>query len=303
MLFRQTDPPVQLAPVSVAAPPGKFRRALLSVFLTVVVSILTAAVGMVVVNEVWRYISGLDDFKINPVAVKMQLPAWAKKPLAEEIRSAVTMRDEHSIFQPGLAVQIAREYEKSPWVTRVLSIRKEFPNRIIMRLCIRKPAALVRTTSGMYLVDREGVVLPETLYQWPETEGTLPVVSVGPDIYPCSPGCRWADKPVQAGVGLVNFLRSYGLIKELDIICVDVSNVGGRRQRRRCEIVLINKNGTQIKWGRFSAERRPGEVPNPVKLQNLLTAVKRRGKDLAGLEYVDVRWDDPYEKRRELAGR
>ena len=67
---------------------------------------------------------------------------------------------------------------------------------------------------------------------------------------------------------------------------------------QKSEIVLWNSSRTHVKWGRFASGKRPGEVGDMVKLQNLLTVVKREGPDLPGIDYVDVRWNNPYVMRR-----
>jgi len=300
MWFRQGEHPRGMVPVYVPQQ-SPVKRAMTSIVIPVIIAVLVAAVGMVIVNEVWRYITNLEEFRISPQAVKIDLPPWAKPELEREIRKGIAMRGQYSIFQPGLAARIAQEYEKSPWITRVVSARKELPNRIVMEIILRKPIARVMAGGKTYLIDKDCVLLPEELFRWKEEEGTLPLVRVSDDTYPCTPGREWRDESVRAGIGLISFLKTYGLIKKLRIATVDINNTGRPHERGLCEIYLTNANGTIIKWGRFSNELRPGEVPNEVKLQNLLTAVKYRGYDLAGLEYVDVRWDNPYEKRLSFA--
>ena len=84
----------------------------------------------------------------------------------------------------------------------------------------------------------------------------------------------------------------------MKIVAIDVSNFRGAHDRKKSEVVIWNSNRTRIKWGRFASNKRPGEVDDLVKLQNLLTVVKREGPDLANVDYVDVRWDNPYVMRR-----
>ena len=66
-----------------------------------------------------------------------------------------------SVFQPGLAAELARAYQTSPWIERVGSVRLHYPAMVgVERVVARTPFALVEAEGGGLVVDRRGYVLP-----------------------------------------------------------------------------------------------------------------------------------------------
>ena len=66
-----------------------------------------------------------------------------------------------SVFEPGLAQELARAYEASPWIERVGAVQVRFPAAVrIESLRWRLPFARVEIEGGYAVLDRQGVVLP-----------------------------------------------------------------------------------------------------------------------------------------------
>lgn len=291
----KTDVPVPAPPEPLNA---VVKRVAISVFLTLLAAVLTLGVGAIVLSEVWQFVSNLNEFKVDLTSVQTELPRWAMPAIEGDLQRVAGLNGKRSIFEPGLGKRLALAYGRSPWVLKVCYVRRLFPNSLEVGLALRKPAAAVHAGDASYLVDEDGVLLSRRFYRWPGDAGLLPVIVPTHRVAPCSPGIRWREESILAGVGLLRMLREYGIVETLNIRWIDVSNFGGIHDQKKSEIVLCNGTRTRIKWGRFATNKRPGEARDIMKLQNLLTVVKREGCELAGIDYVDVRWNDPYIMRR-----
>ncbi|NOZ23227.1 MAG: hypothetical protein GXP25_19305 [Planctomycetes bacterium] len=297
-LFRKAEPQFPTAPPPRAPTQAGLKRVAVSALLILIAAVLTLSVGAIIMGEVWDFVSNLDEFKVDLGLPRAELPNWARPAIALDLKRTAGLSGAHSIFEPGVVKKIAAAYAASHWVLKVNYVKRVFPNSIEIGLTLREPSASVYIGDASYLVDREGVLLSRRFYRWPSDSERLPTIVPTGRVTPCSPGRKWRDESVQAGVGLLRLLREYGIVKKLKIATIDVSNFRGVHDRKKSEITIWNESGTHIKWGRFAADKRPGEVDDLVKLQNLLTVVKREGPDLPDIKYVDVRWTNPYQMRK-----
>lgn len=297
MFFFKTHPPQ--APVPTPEPfSAVLRKVVISAFLTLVAAVLTLGIGAIILSEVWQFVSNLDEFKVDTGSLKMDLPKWAAPAIADDLRQTAKLSGARSIFEPGLGKRIREAYSASPWVVRITHVNRIFPNSMEIGFVLREPAASVQVGDASYLVDAKGVLLSRKFYTWPADAQPLPTIVPTGSVTVCGPGNLWEEESVQAGVGLLRLFREYGLVEGLRIVTVDVSNYRGMNDKKTSEIVVWNNNRTHIKWGRFASNRRPGEVADMEKLQNLLTVVRREGPALANVDYVDVRWANPYVMRK-----
>ncbi|MEW6358228.1 MAG: cell division protein FtsQ/DivIB [Planctomycetota bacterium] len=298
-LFRRPAPQFPMAPPPAVSVQAGMKRVVVSALLIVIAAALTLSIGGIIMGEVWEFVSNLDEFKVDLGSPRAELPTWARPAITLDLKRTAGLSGAHSIFEPGLVQRIASAYSASPWVLKVNYVNRVFPNTIEIGLTLREPAALVYVGDASYLIDREGVLLSGRFHRWPSDSNRLTTIVPTGRVAPCSPGRTWGDESVQAGVGLLRLLKEYAVVETLKVATIDVSNFRGVHDRKKSEITIWTETGAHIKWGRFAADKRPGEVDDLVKLQNLMTVVKRVGPELTNIEYVDVRWANPYHMRKD----
>jgi hypothetical protein len=128
-----------------------------------VVVLFVGAVGFALVKD---HVSKRIAFPSKPPAVVLkQRPAWMSDFVAQQIATQVAPRGAHSAFDHDMLVEITRMLKTNPWIMKVRGVRRVFgkaPGDTLEIDCdFRTPAALVRTGTAYYLIDRAGVRLPE----------------------------------------------------------------------------------------------------------------------------------------------
>ncbi|MBM4050201.1 MAG: hypothetical protein FJ279_34325 [Planctomycetes bacterium] len=246
----------------------------------------------------WRSIAYRDEFMISPATLKIEVPSWARTELVEDIKTIPELHKRFSLLEPCLTHRIARYYERSPWVIKVNYVKKELPNKVRMKFTLRRPITAIKTGNDFQLVDEECVVLSKALYKWPDEQVGSLLIQSNRLLTAPSPGKKWDNDSVKAGVDLVRFLKHNRIADPLKIMIVDVTNLGRRRITGESDIVLFTESGMGIKWGCSPLCREPRELSDWEKLQNLLSVVKAEGPDLSHLEYIDVRWPKPTAKAK-----
>lgn len=236
-----------------------------------------------------------------PVVMLANRPAWMSDSLAEQICALAQPAGLHTAFDHDLLVQTAHSLAASPWVRQVRQVRRVYGRRPGDTLEIdcdyRAPVALVHWQSYFWLVDGEGVKLPEQY-----TAAQVPRILVGGDHHiniriiegvahaPVESGHHWPGADLAAGLDLVELL--YGKDFADDAIKVDVTNFGGRKDDTDAQITLVTRYGTEIKWGRaLGAADFFAEVSPQQKLDALARIYARYGRLDANHEWIDVRFD------------
>lgn len=193
---------------------------------------------------------------------------------------------------PDLAKQLAAYYEASPWVDHVDKVEVTLPNQVRVRVVVREPVVAVAWEGTHYLVDKRGVRLPGAyadLSQVPyELFRVTGVVATLP-----RPGDRWDDPGIPAGVAVAAALRDAGVDGAVGTDVIDVSNVDGRLDPNRSEIVLRTREMASIEWGRSPWTRKYGEPTMDQKLENLRLALSA-APGLRGVKRLKLQFDRPY---------
>ena len=227
-------------------------------------------------------------------------PAWMGDYLARQI-AAVVPRAPTSPFDHDLLVTAVDRLRASPWVRDVRQVRRAYgdgPGDTLVVDCeYRAPAALVRWRDAYWLVDNDGVKLPD-----PFAEAQLPRVTVGADgrtalrivtgvrLPPPDVGHKLPGGDVAAALDTAKLLFSKPYLDE--VTGVDVSNFGGRLDRRHPQVVLATRYNTSIWWGRPPlADDFFVEVPVAKKLATLAAVVRQYGRVDGGKPFLDVRFD------------
>lgn len=249
------------------------------------------------IQKVWYSLTELNIFKVSPAAFSFHNPPWMNDHFADDIKRIATLNDQYAMYEKNLTQKIADIYRGVVLVKNVDSVKRVFPNKLAIKLVLRKPIAIVKSRNATYLVDHEGALLPKEYYALKNTEYDSPYIQSNKLARLPLYGSEWNDKGIKAGIALVKFLRANNIHNLFKVVAVDVSGVCNRRSSGKSDIILWTENNTQIRWGCSPLCNEPNELSDEEKLQNLLSIAKTEGTHLRLMEYVDVRWKKPLGKR------
>ncbi len=263
-----------------------------------VVAALVAA-SYVAAVTVWDNVVHRPEFRLQLRALTLNgYPEWVNaERMTEELRGELgALPRDASLFNPDVAAAVQHELCASPWLVDVREVRRVMPNRLQVSPVYRRPAGLVRWNGHKYLVDREGVWLPDELFSPPASWARVTTPLIVDRLLQESPpmGRPWAGPRMAVGAALTEFLRTGGLLEKLELATVDVTGVG--RPTAEPDIVLTTAGGTDIKWGASSLyaevpdlEPPPSLIPDALKLQAVLDKLEEY-PDLSGIRYLDPRF-------------
>jgi hypothetical protein len=237
-----------------------------------------------------------------PTVVLKNCPAWMSQFLAEQIINVARPNGIHSSFDHEMLVDTVRILRDNPWVKSVKQVRRVYgkkPGDTLEIDCeYRTPVALVHWGEYYWLVDSEGVKLPEAY-----SKEQVPKIVMGRDnrvnirviegvqAPPPHPGVKWAGADLAAGIDMVKLL--FGRSYTEEITRVDVANFAGRKDRKEAKIVLRTKRDTEIRWGEpINSTDFVVEVSPTQKLTQLEAAYIRYGHVDGNHSWIDVRLDD-----------
>ncbi|NUN48483.1 MAG: hypothetical protein HUU15_06605 [Candidatus Brocadiae bacterium] len=257
---------------------------------TAVITILGALLLVLVHRSVYAYLQVGDSYTIDLASLHVaDRPEWAGDALVGEFRTSGPLTGKMSIFDPDVVRRVTEHYQANPWVARVLSVEKEFPNSLRVKVEMRKPAVAVEVRGRYILVDRERIRIPGEYAQVPRfsfpVAKVLGVRSAAPE-----PGKVWDDAMVDAGVSVGCALADNRIDRQMTVTGIDVSRVG--RGGRESEIVILAEDGVAIEWGRAPAAGKHGELPVDEKILNLKGVLMSQPR-LKGVARVKVQFDDP----------
>jgi hypothetical protein len=237
-----------------------------------------------------------------PKIVLKNRPAWMTDFLANQITAAVKPVGTHSAFDHQLLVDVGSMLKTNPWVKKVVQVRRAYgekPGDTIEIDCDwRAPIALVHWQDYYWLVDGDGVKLPEqyTLRQVPlvmrgsESRRTEIRIVEGVRNPPVESGQQWPGEDLVAGLDLVKLLHGLNFADE--ILRVDVSNFGGRVNAKEAQLALGTRYDTQIRWGRpINAKDFFVEVSPAQKLAYLKQVWEQFHRVDGNQPWIDIRFD------------
>ena len=229
--------------------------------------ILTAAGFLFIVplvhREVYSYIVKRSLYAVPEIRTAVA-PPWADGRGVEIVR--VDTRNA-TLFDRDLVDRVAHALEACPWVRRVTSVERVFPDRLRVRFEYRRPRVAVRRGAGYVLVDGEGVRLPGVYTEPPACE--RPARIAGVDSTPPEPGKTWDDPALRAGMEMADYVVRTAPLDRIGVREIDVSNFGGRLDRRLTEVTLVSATGCSLQWGRLPETARFGDLESGEKLENL----------------------------------
>ncbi|GIW72918.1 MAG: hypothetical protein KatS3mg102_2460 [Planctomycetota bacterium] len=197
-----------------------------------------------------------------------------------------------SLYDPLAVPAIAATFERLPWVRQVRAIEVAFPSRLRFDLVVRRPVAGLAHGGEEYLIDADGMVLPRHCYAPAEPRALRLPVIVGADIgrRRVREGELLEHVPVRHGIAVALALRAERFDHLWSLpVTIDVSNVDGRVDPRRSEIV-VTAGSTRIEWGRSPASERL-HIPVAEKIERLRGLLDRE-PNLARLALVRLQFDE-----------
>ncbi len=236
-----------------------------------------------------------------PRVILKNRPVWMSDYLADQVVSAVQPVGAHSTFDRQLLVDIGDALKGNPWIKNVVAVRRAFaqhPGDTVEVDCVyRVPLALVHWKDYFWLVDSEGVKLPEQF-----TANQLPRVMHGRDgkiqfriiegvrSVPVESGYQWLGDDLSAGLELAKYL--YGQPYAEEVQRIDVGNFAGRSDAKEAQLILLTDRGTEVRWGRpIGAKDFFVEVSVAQKLSYMSRVFAKYGRVDANQPWIDIRFD------------
>jgi len=228
-------------------------------------------------------------------------PAWMSDFLADQIAHIAQVSGGHNAFDHDMLVELAAALNTNPWIRNVKQVRRVYdksPGDTIEIDCdYRAPAALVHWGDFYWLVDGDGIKLPEQF-----NSQHVPRIVMGADSRmniriiegvkhpPPESGESWSGEDLVAGLELVRLIFDKPYAEE--IVKVNVANFNGRRDPREAHIVLVTKDAHEIRWGRaISAKDAFAEVAPSQKLKYMEAVFNEKHHVDGGQAWIDIRFD------------
>ena len=232
-------------------------------------------------------------------------PAWMNDELRARIIQIATPVSPKSSLDGREPKDVADILAAEPWVKRVNQVRRVYgnaPGDTLEIACdYRAPVALVQDEGWFWMVDADGVKLPERF-----AKSELSRVAIGKGlekiqlrlivgVHATSPqaGEVWPGKDIQAGLELARLFHDKPYMN--DVAMIDVSDVDAESAGAvglKNEIVLHTRFNTQVRWGE-PIQRGPFSVDVPVaqKLATLEKLYQQYGRIDAGRPFIVIRYD------------
>lgn len=241
---------------------------------------------------------------LPPRVVIKERPGWMSDALAAKIVRVAAPDVAHSAFDHQLLVNTAsllrNHPDSAPWVKSVKSVRRGYekgPGDLLEIDCeFRAPVALVKWEGYFWLIDGDGVLLPEqynaadlqkVMYDGQHLSLRIIEGLLNP---PPESGQKWLGGDLEAGIDMVKLL--YGKAYADEVERINVANFTGRQDPREAQVVLITRYQTQVRWGRpINAKDYFVEVTPAQKLEYMEKIVQQFGRVDARHSAVDLRFD------------
>jgi hypothetical protein len=171
-------------------------------------------------------------------------PPPGLSPAATRDLAAIVLPDHVHAFHPGVVPGLAKHLDSLPWVASVEQLRLLPPAKLELKLRTHRPLAQLGESNGD-LVASGGALIPRVYGAHPDRLPRLLGVSGGLD----------QAQHLQVGVQVLQALGP--LVAQVE--AVDLSNLNGRRDPLRSEVVLRLAGGLLVDWGR----------PEPIEVEGL----------------------------------
>jgi hypothetical protein len=219
-------------------------------------------------------------------------PPWVPRTFLRQVAREGSLPNELSMLDSKLVDDVAAAFQKHPWVDRVVSVRKEFPHRVIVVLEYRKPVAFVVTPTDRFAVDKQAVLLPPP--DLPPAEDEFPIIANARSAPPTEAGSTWHDRTVEDAAKIAEVLGPSW--KKLQLRAIEIPNLPPENTNTYANpndavYSLRTTTGSRIIWGRAPGGDHPGELKPEQKVGRLEEYLARKGSftDAQGPLEIDIR--------------
>lgn len=235
-----------------------------------------------------QYAKDLDYFTVDPSQIELtQRPLWLTADIENDIFAVSCLSRRFSIQEPEITTSIANGLAHSPWVRKVIAVRKRYPNRLAIELELRRPIAYVDYRGTFYAVDRFGVRLPAVSRDLQKAPWRLPCILAGRNEPPAVTE-PWQGDIVPHAASVAATIDEAGERFPVTVVALDV-RFKYRNGQADPDVTLYTTEGPHIKWGSPPSMEHHGEPDGAAKIDNLATFASRVGT-LSTREYVDIRF-------------
>lgn len=242
---------------------------------------------LLVHRTAYSMITKSPDFKVPRETARAGVaPPWADPNAGESVVLLPAGRE--SLLDPDLVPNVAASFASNPWVRRVVSVERAFPDQVRVRLELRTARLAVRRAGGFVLVDRDGIRLPGVYDRAPAR--TMEVA--GSASVPPAAGRAWEGPEIAWSLEMAALADGEKILRGIGVRIVDVSNVNGRRDPKSPDLSLVTASGSVVGWGRPPSAPRFGEPALSEKLDNLRRAAENYPR-FEGLAFVKVHQKGP----------
>jgi hypothetical protein len=215
-------------------------------------------------------------------------PPWVPRTFLRQVVREGSLPNELSMLDARLVDDVAAAFQKHPWVDRVVSVRKEFPHRVIVVLEYRKPAAFVITPAERFAIDKHAVLLPPP--DLPPAEGEFPEITNARSAAPAEAGSTWHDRTIEDAAKIADVLGPSW--KKLQLRAIEIPALPENDAKPNDAVYsLRTTGGSRIIWGRAPGSDHPGELTPEQKIGRIEEYLVRKGSfsDPQGPLEIDIR--------------
>jgi len=264
----------------------------------------------VIVRQARARVWHLPAYRLGPNSVRyVDLPRALGPLLERSLGDPRWLRFDVSVFDANAESKIRVVIARHPMVAAVREVEIQYPDRVLVRVKVREPAAWFhvrdgRGRQGYVLVSTDACLLDPRSYAHYRRRLPVPLPRVrGVSVLPPKlPGQAWQDIDEQVAEGISAARVAARLYRDFNgtliVKSIDVSRFPASPQRRRDgEVRFLLSGGAWVEWGRTERDLRDvaGEDSYEIKQWRLETELSRRGDRQGGK--VDVRFRLPGEGR------
>lgn len=291
----------------VAKKPGADSRKALTVTAIVVAVAAAVTAGLIIgIGAAWKSISARPEFLVNPADVALDTEWVQADNMKKDFLRTAPRTDKYpssvlggsvSIFQRDLAADVARAYRASPWVRRVVLVRKEFPNRLEVNLDLRLPYAVIKRGSVYTCVSEDGFALDPKLYRLTpdRTCGLTPVIEVPSETKPPVVRKEWDDPAIEGGLAMLQLCKGPLVKLPVSLISIEAQKPAPSSPVLYMAWLSIGTDkapdkGPLVQWGRApNCPVSDFEANTQTKINSLLAVVAREKQNFWRFKQIDVR--------------
>jgi hypothetical protein len=288
----------QIIPAPQPPPRGWLRRVLFRPPVLLAMSLLTAGVLLYPSLRSWLPdLEELDEYLVSVADTRVNPPhRWVPRDFVERVIADAGLPVEVSLLDESLAPRLSQAFAASPWIARVESVRITRHHGIEVRLEYRMPVVMVESRTGVYPVDRDGVLLPPSDFSADDIAG-FPLLR-GVENPPIGPaGTAWNDILVLSGARLAEALTPDGdLARYWQPFALRSIEPLSPRDDEPLEFALVTSGGSRVIWGQSPGtdELEPSVAQKLARLESYITSHGPLD-GVAGRRQIDIRPFDTIE--------